>query len=150
MMNQWTPWIKLHKELFYPTPFYYSRGAHFFDSLDGKGMAIPQEYRLLVALALSVAHWHPDADPRGGDGTTCPLCMMFSSYCHDSNRSCPLVQVRQNCNRSGSIWMKWNLESKYADKMYKLLLKLYVAEYKRLGLEVITAYENPTESKEIG
>lgn len=134
-MNQWTPWIKLHAKLFYPTSFYYYRDNHFFDSLEGKGMAIPQEYQLLVALALSVAHWHPDADPRGGDGTTCPLCRMFPYQCRNSYQTCPLVRVRQNCNRSGSIWMKWwGIGSEYADKMYKLLLKLYAAEYKRLGL----------------
>jgi len=137
MTDQWTPWIELHTELFQS----FQNRAYFLDSLEEKGMKIPQEYESLIALALSVAHWHPDADPRGGIGTTCPLCQMFPTCFSEKGQVCPLSQIGSKCYVNNSSWMKWlrarrgsESELKYADQVYQALLKCYIKEYKRLGL----------------
>jgi hypothetical protein len=93
--------------------------------------SVPEERRLLTALALSVAHWHPAAQPRGGDGRTCALCVLYGS-------NCDLCVF--NCNRPAS-WWQWAIphdslfahkKTKAADAVYNDLKALYANEWRRV------------------
>jgi len=133
--NDWQAWIKKHDEW-----------------VNGKFSlrTVPKKYRILVALALSVAHWHPDNFIRGGKDVTCPLCSLFYKEQEDyvfNNKSfcgkCPLVIADQWCNSEYSLWKQWYNISRFvinrkeeinlrADKVYFVLMNLYKEEYERI------------------
>ena len=131
----WHPWFYQH-HLWYLGELSLSRD-------------IPERYRTLIALALSVAHWHPDNKGRGGRADACPLCALFYREspaiialvheCHD----CPLVKLGQWCNDPEASWMRWHVFSRWkppkkkeakikANEVYQHLLTAYAAEYRRV------------------
>ena len=96
-----------------------------------------------VALALSVAHWHPEERERmltmamrgeyiGGVrvryyGENCGLCARHSG-CH----GCP---IKPRCDKDGSLWQEAiiaNVQGPAADAMYNKLLRLYVKAWEKL------------------
>jgi hypothetical protein len=127
------------------------------DSIEAYLKATPKKYRGAMALALSVAHWHPserawlwDSPMVRTGGTHCALCRHFhddDNYC----RFCPLDEAGYACEVSGSLW--WgvrgvvNLRDPFylysqadrekafnlaADKMYNVLVELYAKEWEKL------------------
>jgi len=109
-----------------------------------------KKYRPLVAAALSVAKWHKD-NPRRGRGafSSCGLCCLYctqsSSGFYTCMDGCSLFQMGEGCLDEDTVYDRWSdlsdfnsttepspAQSKLADKMYKLLLGIYEAEYKRV------------------
>lgn len=138
-IKQWKPWMELLESLdmsqgdiFEGDPIcLWPDGTPFWPD-------IPSDYRTLVALALSVAHWHPNAVPRGGMGDDCALCNLSQLKTgYNSCGYCPLSECGDNCNKYGSSWQIWRYslwtsEKAAADGMYKKLMSLYRKEYYRL------------------
>ncbi len=95
-------------------------------------------YPTLVALAVSVAKWHPSKGRKRGIGL-CGLCVLRN--CIGTNsltcKLCPLAEVGEHCLKKGSLWQNYlwaenpKEEEKYARQMYALLVDLYVKEYKK-------------------
>ena len=117
-------------------------------------MGFKEKHRRLVALALSVAHWHPinhaemfhTADICDD---ACGLCAVYRDITHcgfgTCSNSCSLVVVGKGCV---NIKSPWRIASaalyfdrdplkfyKAATVMYNVLEKLYSAEYSRLETE---------------
>lgn len=120
--NQWQPWIDL------------KWNRILFDEM-------PTQYRLLTALALSVANWHPLRGEMQGWGS-CGLCVYLNpKLLRRACADCILAKNDQNCFQPGSYWKQWNnaidtssrKEKLYANKLYKLLLKFYGEEYRRVS-----------------
>lgn len=89
--------------------------------------SVPEERRLLVALALSVAHWHPTAEPRGGGLQGCALCALYPGQlgCY----VCPY-----DCRR-GTNHFTWytNETTKAADAVFEDLVRLYDEKWRRVN-----------------
>lgn len=95
------------------------------------------KYRKLVALALSVVHWHPSQhkklnkkDPEYMSWVYCGLCCFCDSECS----FCPLNKTP--CSDRDSPWhkaMKQVVSGKKTNDMYKVLVKLYKEEYEQLA-----------------
>jgi hypothetical protein len=123
--DQWMPWVDLYEQ------YMDSDGVVIRDDILRK---VNKGDRTLVALALSVAKWHPEANYRG-DGC-CALCALTRSNCYKcvlykkEGKSC----VASNYN---SLWGKFITAETFADadnaanKMYETLLELYKEEYRR-------------------
>lgn len=87
--------------------------------------SVPEHKRLLTALALSVAHWHREAVPRGGGVRECALCSQYHNYAN-----CPGCPY--DCCYNSSHW-KWACvqTNETADAVYEDLKALYVQEWRR-------------------
>jgi hypothetical protein len=94
--------------------------------------SVPEERRLLTALALSVAHWHPAAKPRGGYRAECLLCLYYRDNC-----------VQCDCYKiCRSVYNYWVDEVEYygsndtiseaADAVFEDLKALYADEWRRM------------------
>jgi len=112
-------------------------------------LKFPAKYRKLVALALSVAHWHPSEfwelwERQNILSEDCGLCAYYAECCSQ----CPLTVVKQSCERQNSVWKQvrgavikddtptgYSMFTKAAYKMSRLLTKLYEEEYNRLAGE---------------
>jgi hypothetical protein len=103
---------------------------------------VPHEWRLGIALALSVIKWEP-RKPCQGIGT-CALCTLFLRDVHlgrisrgDACRRCPLSsRARGHCFDDASLFKEWlNSPVEYraplANKLHKILTDLYREEYER-------------------
>jgi hypothetical protein len=128
--DQWIPWVKFFEEEC---------------TSEGKIRKwlnkTPKDYRLLVALALSVAHWHPKAAASGGWSDDCALCI-FSGYASmplpnkcDCSK-CPVSKSPlQDCRDEKSVWKQWMRtidEGSVSGRMFRGLKKLYFAEYNKV------------------
>lgn len=86
------------------------------------------EYRLLVALALGVAKWHPKRGQNVGIGVLCPLCLLFSRNCSD----CPINLGEDSFGDVGCDAECHPYDKDDEKALWKLVLKEYKKEYKRL------------------
>jgi hypothetical protein len=126
-----------------------------FEALDDA----PKKIKPLMALALSVAKWHPDrhnelfyGDPEGLRDGTCGLCMYWAEAGKRSTLDhcflCPLGRAGHECNKSsesGSLWRPlWNSQNdgvrleffrECAVRLYDKLVELYLVEYFRVWPE---------------
>jgi len=140
----WQPWIDFVNR---------SAEADHPKFLKGILNQVPEQYRLLYALALSVAKWHPLRNPRGGvSWATCGLCAYFQTTLNSKNLEifeslccgfCPLKLEDQPCYHPVSLYHLWEStrgsknfsNNRFADALYELLMRLYAKEYKKvLGL----------------
>ena len=103
-------------------------------------LGVPQEYRKAFALALALLKWEPAQGKQRGYGR-CALCVLAATNRQDC-LSCPLYVVN-GCGRSNGLWAKWldapagsRKEKNVADSLYKTLVELYNAEYRRLEEEI--------------
>jgi hypothetical protein len=113
----------------------------------------PEELREAVALALSVAHWSPEARKDYSNSgwsrelghfdycvDSCGLCQLYYNFDTSDQKkcNCPLVKVGQWCNKDTSIWWKvrdaiyFNKFHQQADKMFNKLVQLYTKEWEKL------------------
>jgi hypothetical protein len=101
----------------------------------------PVEWRPAIALALSCAKWSPERGQKQGRGSLqCGLCALYdsSSAISDDCKDCPLyLRTARGCGESGTIWDNWcgartpETKTKYAYRLYNLLMQLYKEEYER-------------------
>lgn len=131
--------------------------VEIFEALDD----VPKRLKPLMALALSVAKWHPDrhnglfyGDPEQLRDGTCGLCMYWAELCTKRMfgpcELCPLGKAGHACNiasSSGSLWRPcWNaanegtqyhmdLFMECAVRLYNKLVELYTEEYFRVWPE---------------
>jgi len=142
-VSEWKPWIKLVDEDIF---------AGENGSVKWALKQVPKEYKKLYALVLSVAKWHPNqrSDLRG-EGE-CGLCATYRSYSKtfvdDSRylcRNCPLSQAGFGCMEMSSLFdeaideLDFYGPSGSVDKLYNVLLRLYVEEFERVFSELEAA-----------
>ena len=95
----------------------------------------PAEWQRALALAFSVAKWSPlRASDQRGQGC-CGLCS-YRGLTGDNCSRCLLGKLWKvhYCGQSASPWSKWARSgivksSKWADRIYNDLVKLYTEEY---------------------
>ena len=90
----------------------------------------------LIALALSVAKWHPATKC----AVDCGLCALRDYVDRTRCCECVLYKAGKGCLESGSPWRRFmstsssKEEKKYSRELYDLLVKLYAEEYRRVML----------------
>ena len=96
---------------------------------------VPKKYKLIYALALSVAKWHPSRKTQGGNKEyDCGLCCYDILYGASPCVNCVLSKNKMECNNVDSPFddWHWNQTKENANKMFKVLYKLYREEYNKL------------------
>ena len=96
---------------------------------------IPKDYQLIYALALSVGKWHPTRKRYNlGSSINCGLCIYNARIDAACCAICPLEKIGENCLDHGSLFDKWfrDRTKENANKMFKVLYKLYTDEYNKL------------------
>lgn len=93
--------------------------------------SVPEDKRLLTALALSVAHWHREAVSRGGREDACALCAYHLNiykiwYC----KKCPADKVCRDVYH-GWYHAQDSYKDETADAVYEDLKQLYDVEWRR-------------------
>jgi hypothetical protein len=89
---------------------------------------IKPAYRLLVALALGVAKWHPRRGQNVGIGILCPLCLFFARNCTD----CPINLGEDSFGDVGCDAEFHPYDKDDERELFDLVLSEYKKEYKRL------------------
>jgi hypothetical protein len=126
--DQWMPWVE-----------FFETECTSEEDIREVLNEVPKKYRLLVALALSAAHWHPSMHYRGGYANECALCILLG-YDWDTEtkvncKKCPLTESPlKSCDDKKSVWKKWVLDisGHSENQMFRGLKKLYFAEYKKV------------------
>jgi hypothetical protein len=160
--KEWKPWIERLEKI-----------SNFKDvySLYFKG--VPEKYVLLVALAYSVAKWHPNNFKRGHFDIACGLCVLQTKRCKKHNpfcgfndlscnidcdyypkrcsgSNCILIEQGQECGKTGKIWHVYEYECGYNEiERKKLADKMYELLLKLYSREYIKCFPQGEKTKGI-
>ena len=103
----------------------------WFDVVQIDYRKISERYRLLIALTASVAKWHPE-NPYRGCFPICGLCELFLA---DNCSKCPLPakDYNWNCRDNESLFFRAieKEDNRAANKLYRILYRLWAGEYRK-------------------
>ena len=146
--SEWQPWIDIvDSDLLYNYSLLEGDQGNYVDKIDVVDALelVPEKYLQIYALALSVAKWHPNRLPERRGCGTCGLCCINRWAGDYVCQECPLYQAGYHCLDSDKTTLFEKAcsgldedppDTKYADKLYHVLLRLYTEEFKRIFKEV--------------